>query len=274
MVLYLTENLLSGTDVAITSSSEDALYVLENLHNGRPSKPFRFTGKGAAGNPEWICAEFDAPKLVTFIAVFNHNLTALAGGNDSLVLKACDLGCAICPWATPGFQHSLKDRLITGWNDLFHIFNQTRLAFRLEVIDESNPADVEIGELYLGEYTALPDARVKPGRSESPTLYRQKHKTHYGQHWTESLSHNVALDLVITSLNNPSQVDAVRTMILAIHGAGGHFVIVPDDSKPFCYYVSLENEGNFMAEVARGLDSEVSEWTFRLESLTKGITLL
>lgn len=277
MVLYAIDNFLAGTDVAVISSSEDTLYVLENLWNRRPSKPFRFTGHGSVGNPEWVCAEFDAPKNVTIAALFNHNLTALTGGNDALVLKACDDPCAVsggCDWATPDYSHSLQDRLIDHWNDLYHVIDETRLSYRLEVIDESNPVEVELGEFFLGELTELDSARLSPGRVESPTLYRFLNVTPYGQHWAESLSNSVSLSLTVTNLNDPAQVDAVRVMIEAVHANGGRFVIVPNDAFPFVYYVFLENDGGFMRQIFRGSDCELLEWTFELRTLTKGISLL
>jgi hypothetical protein len=277
MVRYVTENFLAGTDVALEASSEDALYVLENLSNGRPSKPFRFTGHGTAGAPEYICVEFDAPKLITFFGLFNHNLTNLAAVADALILKGCDLPCVesgSCDWLVPDEEHSVKDRLVDGWNDLYHLFNSTRLAWRLEVIDTTNPAAVELGEMVLGQWTALTAARLQPGRQESPSLYRQSHKTHYGQHWDESLAYNVNLELVVSNLNNPAQVDAVRQMIMAVHNAGGHFIIIPSEDFPFCYYVALVKDSDFMSQVTRGFTRELTTWTFSLETLTKGVRLL
>ncbi len=68
MIYYAIENLLARSNTAISSSSEDALYVAENLYNKRPSKPFRFTGVGLAGVPEWVCVEFEAPTRVTAVS--------------------------------------------------------------------------------------------------------------------------------------------------------------------------------------------------------------
>jgi hypothetical protein len=277
MIYYAVDNFLAGSDVVISSSSEDPLYVLDYLHNERPSKPFRFTGHGSAGNPEWVCVEFDAPKRVTLAALFNHNLTALAGANDALVLKGCDDPCAGsggCDWSLPDYSHSIKDRLVDGWNDLFHFIDETRLAYRLEVIDETNVHAIELGEYFLGQKTALFTARLLPGRSESPQLHRFMNVTPYGQHWAASLADSVTLELVASNLNDPHQVDAVRRMILAVHANNGRFIIVPNPAYPFVYYVFLENDNGFMAQVVRGLDRELTDWTFSLRTLAKGIMLL
>lgn len=275
MVYYAIENHLAGTDVTISSSSEDTLYVLENLYNRRPSKPFRFTGLGAGGNPEWICVEFDAPKTTNLAAVFNHNLTVLGGGAASIYVKADDGTCGGANWAAPDYSHDLNNHMIADWNDLYHILNETRLSFRLEVIDSSNiDGYLEIGEFFLGNYIALSTARLKPGRVESPKLYRAANVTHYGQHWTEAFSESITLDLVVQNLNDPATVDAVRKMIFDIHANGDRFVIIPDHYFPFIYYVHLENDGGFMNQIIRGQDCELTAWTFNLRTLTKGIALL
>lgn len=280
MIYIAIENLLAGSGVAINASSEDALYVAENLYNGRPSKPFRFTDHGTAGNPEWICAEFDAPKQVTIAALFNHNLTALAAGGDEVSFKGCDDPCDMsgsgsCDWDFPDYEHGLEPHMVADWNDLYHVLNQTRLAYRFDFIDSTNPDGyVEVGEAFLGVYTALTTAHLKPGRKESPVYYRWRNITPYGQHWMESLSYSVNLGLTVTNLGDPNVVDSIRVILQAIHEANGRFVIVPNSAHPFVYYVALENDSGFMAQIARGFECEANEWTFELMTLTKGIKLL
>jgi hypothetical protein len=273
-ILYVTQNLLAGNDVAITASSEDVLYVIENLYNKRPSKPFRFTGKGAAGAPEWVACEFTAAKVVNFFGLFNHNLTALVGANDALILKGSATTAALQDWANPPWSLDLKSRLITGWNDLYQAINQNYRTYRLEAIDTAQPlAFVEIGELVLAQSVELPDAHITPNRRESPELTRIMNITPYGQHWLESLSHSVSLNLEIVNMSDPRQIDAVRTMILAIHAAGGQFILVPNSNAKFAYYAVLKNDGGFMTSIARGDIAEVTAWTLELETLVKGILL-
>jgi hypothetical protein len=275
MIYYSTENYLAGSDAALTASSEDTLYVLENLYNGRPSKPFRFTGVGVAGTPEWVCVEFNDPKTVTLAAIFNHNLTALAESADELLLKVDDGTCAGANWAAPDFSLDLSGRLVINWNDLYSFLNQTRLAWRLEVIDTINPDGyAEIGELFLGQYTALTTARLQPGRAEGPRLFGAQNKTPYGQHWNLAYSRAITIELEVWNLNDPATVDAVRLMIETIHDNGSRFVIIPDHRQPFVYYVALENTEEFMSQIVRGLDCELTSWTFQLQTLTKGIHLL
>ncbi len=279
MFYYAVDNLLAGDDVVLSSSSEDALYVLENLHNGRPSKPFRFAGVGAPADPEWVCAEFDAPKRATLAAVFNHNLS-LASSNDALVLKACDGGCesaasAPCDWSLPDFSLDLSGRLVENWNDLFSFLDETRLSWRLEAVDEDNgDGYVELGEWFLGVRSALSSAKLQPGRAEGPRLYGPANKTAYGQHWPLSFARTATLELTLWNLNDPSTVDAVRRMIEAAHENNGRLVLVPSPRHPFVYYVHIENTEGFMAQIIRGLDRELTSWTLQLETLARGIRLL
>jgi hypothetical protein len=275
MIYYAIENYLAGADALISTSSEDALYVKEHLYNVRPSKPFRFTGVGAAGAPEWICVEFDAPKRVTILGVFNHNFD-LTGSGSELSIKGSDTGCdeSVTDWDAPDYEHEISDRIVANWNDLYERLDETRLAFRLDVIDPDNEDNVEIGELFLGLASELSAARLAPGRAESPTLFRSFNATWFGQHWIEGLSASLSMELRISNQNDPSQVDALRTMVLAIHAAGSKFLVVPNDRHPFVYYVALENGDQFMAQIARGLECEQSEWTLQLRTLTKGIALL
>lgn len=279
MVYYAIDNLLAGDDLVLSSSSEDVLYVLENLHNGRPSKPFRFTGVGAPADPEWVCAEFDDAKRVTLAAVFNHNLS-LGSSGDLLLLKACAGGCesgssGACDWTAPDFQLDLGGRLVADWDDLYHLLDETQPSWRLEVVDEDN-ADgyVELGEWFLGRHTALSTARLQPGRAEGPRLYGPANKTAYGQHWPLAFGRTTTLDLTLWNLNDPDVVDAVRRMIEAAHANNGRLVVIPAPRHPFVYYVHLENTEGFMAQLARGLACELTSWTLQLETLARGIRLL
>jgi len=278
MFYYAVVNFLAGSDATIVVSSEDSLYVAENLFNRRPSKPFQFAGVGAVGDPEFICVEFENPKRVSLAAIFNHNLD-LGEPTDELVLAGCDNGCQSsgsggCDWDNPDYEMSLQDRIVADWNDAYKLIDETRLAYRLSVIDGGNDQAVEIGEFFLGEAVALSSAYLQPGRAESPQLYRHANVTYYGQHWLQSLSESITLELTIASMNDPDVVDAVRKMIMAIHNGGGKFVMVPNDQHPFVYYVALENDGGFMSQIARGFDCELTEWSLSLRTLTKGIALL
>jgi len=77
-IRYAINNFIDSS-VDLYSSSEDSLYVLENLYNVRPSKPFRFTGIGTTSGaiPEWICIDFGSNISPDFVAIFNHNLLGL-----------------------------------------------------------------------------------------------------------------------------------------------------------------------------------------------------
>lgn len=278
MIYYAIDNLLADEDTLISASSEDSLYIIENLFNRRPSKPFRFTGDGAVGSPEWLCIELLNPAQVTLASIFNHNLS-LGSSGDDVVLKACDGGCGSasgdCDWDSPDYGESLSDRIVANHNDLYKTLDQTRLSFRFEFIDSANPDGyVEIGELFLGSYVPLLNAHLSPGRKESPEFFRFKNETPYGQIWSESLSYNLTLELTIKNVGSPSQVDDLRKMLLAIHANSGVFVIIPNHRFPFAHYVFLENERGFASQLVGGLTCKLDEYTLTLRTLTKGISLL
>jgi hypothetical protein len=277
MILYAIENYLAGLDATIISSSEDPLYTLDHLYNIRPSYPFRFTGIGSSGDPEWICIEFDTPKTITLAGIFNHNFI-LSESGDELSLKGCDSGCGSsggdCDWDNPDYELDLSGRIVQDWNDLFQALNQTRLAYRLDIIDEANPDGyLEIGDFFLGEYTSLPNSHLKPGRQESPRFFNYRNVTPYGQHWNASLSYSISLNFQVTHLDDPRQVNGIRNMLMAIRENNGRFVIVPDHRQNFIYYVMMEEDEDFMSQIIRGSECDVTEWTFHLHTLTKGIIL-
>lgn len=274
-VRYLTQNLITATSLCCTSS-EDILYTMGYLYNQRPSLPFRFTGVGAPAAPEWICVEFAAPTRITFAGIFNHNLTDLAVGGDLLELHGCTLPCqgsGSCNWAAPDWTASLAGRLVANWNDLYAFIDQTYLSFRLDIIDQANPYPIEIGEFVLGVWAELPSAYLQPGREESPRYYRTWHATPYGQVWPAALAKGHSLRIRIKNLNDPAQVDALQIFLDEVDAQAGRFILIPNHAFPFAYFVFLENEENFAAQIARGPDAEAKEWALELRCLAKGITL-
>jgi len=278
MSIYIaTVNYLDDASFCCVSS-EDTLYIAENLYNARPSKPFRFTGNGAIGAPEWICIQFAASQRITLVGIFNHNLTDLGVAGDSLILKGCDDPCedsGACDWDGSGvYPIDMEPRLLAVWNDLYQILDESYLSWRVEFIDQSNPFAIEIGELFLSEYEEITNAHLQPGREESPILFRRRTDTDYGQHWSKSLAYAQKLNIKIKNINDPAQVDQLQRIILEIHEAEGKCVIIPNSRFKFAYYAYLENEANFTAQITRGTTCELKEWTLQFRTLTKGIALL
>jgi hypothetical protein len=279
IVNYINEN------VGIYSSSEDSLYTLENLYNRRPSKPFRFEGKGDTSGaiPEWICVNFPAPAQPTFVGIFNHNIEILLSG-DMLMLQACSGACpglsGACDWDTPGvpdFELDLSASLIDYVSDSCRCFNSGaayenwRLAVIAAGIDDPY---IEIGELFLGNWYRLNNARLQPGRDDGPIFWEGTNITEYGQIWSNYYSEAEGFSVVIKQTNAVDELGEFRIFLSAVKQNDGKFVFIPDERLPFCYYVYLENMQDLGHQLVKGAYDAAYEWQLRLRTLVKGISLL
>lgn len=276
MILYAITNFINDY-TPLYSSSEDSVYVLENVYNKRPSKPFRFTGQGSPGNPEWICVDLTENRLVTFVGIFNTNLM-LIGSADDLTLKACSNICRgesnACNWDAPDFSKSLVADLKANHKNICSRFSHTNRYWDLDIIDQDNPYPVEIGEWFLGQWQQFSNAYLQPGQSDGPKLKRNVNVTHYGQIWSSSYANARTFDMTIKNIGDPRQVSELEVFIKAVHDNGGRFVIIPRDDLGFCYYVFLENEEDFAQQIQKGLTGELYDYKLSLITLTEGISLL
>lgn len=303
ILLYLMTNYLDGLATgSYTTKSTDDLYIATNLANERPSLPYRTTGIGAAGDPEYICVDLGSSKVVTFIGIFNHNFTLMQAVNDLLQLKACASDCGTCNWAAPDCgpldlttmpsdpcNGCSGSQPIDNFKNLWHKVDCSGLDYqywRLEMIDTTNTDGyLEVGELVLGQYQQFPrgildspasDAwvRLSPGRTDGPEFFMGNQQTHWGQDWTTFYSECERFDLTLTTQNDPCIVDAIHAFLKDVQEAGGRFVLVPDDNKPFCYYVVVDNLRDFAERKIYGRARELREWKFKLKTLTEGVRLL
>lgn len=276
MILYVIENFINEY-TPLTSSSEDATYVLENLYNVRPSKPFRFTGQGSFGNPEWVCVDLLMDRQVTFCGIFNHNLD-FSESAGLLDLKAANFPCrgesGAGNWNSPGFEESLLPNVISDFRNLCDRFNYTERWWDIDVIDQGNPYPIQFGEWVLGVWTALPNSRLQPTTERSPILATSKNITHYGQVWSNAYSEQENLSLIIKNIGDPQQIREMKLFLQEIKENNLNFVIIPNHLEPFCYYVTLMNESDFRSQIVRGTDEELEEWTMQLRTMTEGIALL
>ena len=306
ILLYVLTNYLDGLAIgSYTTKSTDALYIATNLANERPSLPYRTTGIGSDGDPEYICVDLGSSKVVTFVGIFNHNFTQMEAGNDLLTLRGCDDGCpgesGACDWTQTGICFTDLTTMpsdpcgvcsgtqpIASFKNLWHKVDCTDIDYRywlLEMIDTTNTDDgyLELGELVLGQWQQFPRGiltgddswvRLSPGRADGPEFFMGKQRTFYGQDWSTYYSECERFDLTLTTQNDPCIVDAIHTFLSAVQLAGGRFVLVPDDTKPFCYYVIVENLRDYAERKVYGRTRELREWRFRLKSLTEGARLL
>ena len=266
-------------------------------------------GIGTPGNPEYICVDLGTHSgvehNVTFVGLFNHNLSTPlnAGAGDLLTLKACDDGCpgvsGACDWNQSGICFTDLTTVpsepcstcsgtqpIANFKNLWHKVDCApgHQFWLLEMIDQSNTDGyIEIGELVLGQWQQFPRGiltgddswvRLSPGRADGPEFFMGKNRTHWGQDWSTHYSEYERFDLVLTTQNDPCIVDAIHVFLKAVQLTGGRFVLVPDDSKPFCYYVIIDNLRDYAERKIYGRTGELREWRLKLKSLTEGVRLL
>ncbi len=277
-MLYVIDNLISSDTPLYSSSINAADWVeIEHVYNKRPSKPFRFSGHGSPGNPEWICVDLTESRQVTFCGVFNHNFS-LGGSADSLYIQGCNLTCrgqsGACNWDAPPFEESLMDRLVSRFRNLYEVINATYRYFTLEITDQNNSYPLEIGEWVLGLAEEFENARLQPYMSDGPMFTRTRSTTHYDQTWQQSLSKAYTFSVEIISTGQSNQVDQLDYFLERVHDNGGVFVFIPRSDLPFAYYVFIENEKDFASQIARGRQRKGYAWKLNLKSLTEGISLL
>jgi len=297
-LIYVLENYLEPLAIGnYTTLSTHATYIATNLANERPSKPYRTTGIGGVGVPEYVCVDLGGSYEVTFVGIFNHNFTLMQAANDSLVLKACATDCGTCIWAAPADFVDLTtlpaaacnacvgDQPISNFKNLWHEVDFSGVDYqywRLEMIDTTNTDGyLELGELVLGQYAQFPRGvldspqrgawvRLTPGRVDGPEFFMGKSRTHWGQDWSTYYSECDRFELKFTVQNDPCIVDAMSTFLKTVQRTGGRFVIVPDDDKPFAYYVIIDNLRDYAERTIYGRTGELREWRLRLKTLTEG----
>lgn len=274
---YVITNLVNSNSLD-SVSSEDAVYTQANLYNVRPSYPFRFTGLGSVVNPEWICVEFDAPKKLTFVGLFNTNFVRVHA-SDVLTLKGCDTGCGSggCNWDVPDFTLDLLPRWVRDHRNIYSKLAERRLAWRLDIANSRNPDSyLEIGDFVLGNWQKFSkNVRLSPGRDDGPVFEMGNQRTYYGQDWTNYLAEaEQSFSIKFTNTGDIDVVDEFKVFLSAVMRQGGKFVLIPDDDTPFAYYVMITKMDDFAKRVMYGSAGELREWELTLKTLTEGIVLI
>ena len=289
-VTYVIENYIDEDTLdSVSSEAVSGFYNKDRLYNERPSWPLRFSGKGAAGNPEWICVDMGLDKQVTFAGIFNHNLTS---SPERFSLKGCVDDCVTCLWeAAPAWEENLIGRILSGkiCNDEYeYVFpnsckkiNRTQRYFQFEFIDLSNPDNyIEVGEAVLGKHCKFRSTvYLQPGRPDGPSFYMANQETHFGQDWPAYLSYNEEFSLVFQNINDVNNLDELQIFLIRVQRNGGRFIIIPDDDRsetvnyPICYYVIVKNKRDFANRLIHGFENDLREWKLELKTLTTGLKL-
>lgn len=264
-VKYAVTNLINLLTL-LSVTSEDPVFVKENLYNRRPSKPFRFAAK--TGNQ--ILVDLTTPTQVKLAAVFNHNLTA---GATQFKLKADNSNPPGGGWDAPTWSQDFVQT--ANFNDAFLEIDQTFRYWMLDIDDGANADDIEIGELFLGVSTALSSkAFLQTRAAESPQFFVNRQMTHYGQDWTAYLAESTRFVLTIKSMANYNLIDEITLFLRAVQQNAGRVVLIPNDLEPFIYYALVETLADYGGRLVSGPDKVLRQYQFAVKSLTKGIALL
>lgn len=255
MSLYYSAVNLVDVDTLFDTSTEDALYVMENLYNLRPSKPFYFTVKAA----QWVKVDLLGANQVQVCGIFNHNFTSVV----TLALKAYSDA-----WLTQVYNLPL----IYREHDLHRKLDQTLRWWKLEVSDGTNTFFPRIGELWLGTLTKFANAHLQPGRDDGVEFFASEQQTSYGQDWDVYLSESKQLKIRFMNINDPDNVDDIEAFLSSIRGPAGRFLLIPDHKKPHVYMVKVM--GSPTAQRVIYGDKELRAWGIDLKVLSRGITLL
>jgi len=258
--LYSTENLINSTtlpaDTAAYRSTEDAIYQVENLYNQRPSKPFRFTAKAG----QWVKVNLGSRQLISLFAIFNHNL------QDSATMQ---LHCS-----GNNIVYRLISNLTWRQHDLYKKCGVTDQWFRFSVSDATNPDSLELGEMWLGNWTEFSNAKTQSPRADGPQFWTVEHQTPYGQDHDAFLSENDRFHIALRNVNDINAADEIQTFLSAVFQANNRFLMIPDDKTPHVYYCKIENKSDFADRIIYGDANELRDWRISVKSLTRGIALL
>jgi len=284
-MLYSLENFINST-TDLYSKTEDSLYVRENLYTERPSYPYRTTAVGSDVSPEWVCADLGSSKNVTLVSVFNHNIQYLPTVGGVFRLKGCNDAClgesGACDWAAEPVlvDLSVADRMIEHFRNTYGVLNSTFQCWLLEFADSTNgDGHIELGEWWLGQWSKFTTADCKvhlqPGRADGPQYFMGVQETHYGQDWHSYYSTTEHFSITLKNINDPDAVDEMHRFLTVVQrDYGGKFVFIPDDARPFCYYVIIKNIADYANRLIYGDKIELREWRLELKTLTEGIKLI
>ena len=242
-------------------STEDAVFVKENLYNKRPSFPFRFTAK----SDQSIVIDAGANITPTILALINHNL--LVGATIKIEADNDPPN-----WAAPPYSQALTWReenlyyKITG--------NQTYRWWRIFVTDAANPVLPQIGEAILHVFSSFTTAHIQ-AQSEGDVFYTATQETFMGQDWDAELARKALLSLKIRKeeTHGDSVQEEIRAFLRSLAGSAGRFLIVPDDTTPECYYVKASGS-EFKADRIFHNIKDIRDWNLNLAEISQGINLL
>jgi len=230
----------------ITVSSEDIVFVKENLIDGDFSNPFRFNSLTGG------TIEIDFLQTVTFDSVFigNHNFDPTA----TLTIK---VGAASPPT-------TLVDSPAYRAKNIIALFPTQSFRFLEVGISDSNLSLTEIGELIVGLKTTLPRA-IRFGKTPGIRQDTVIERTNRGKRYALELFRLENRTYTIRFLESERQ--QVLDFWEAIEGSLDPFVWIENEDEPDpaeSLFVSLETPGFFPKELTDPAPDAVFDWSFKI----------
>jgi len=257
-LIYTTGNLVTASTID-SVSTEDAIFVKENLYNKRPSFPFRFTSK----TDQYIVLDMGGNENATILSLINHNLQSGA----TIRLEADNNPPN---WGAPPYSQAV------AWREenLYMKLDQTYRWYRIFASDPTNPLALQIGELILHVYSSFTTALIQ-AQSEGDVFYTATQETFMGQDWDAELARKALLTLRIRKVENhgDSIQEEIRAFLRSLSGSAGRFLVVPDDTTSECYYVKASGN-EFRAERIFHNIKDIRDWDLPLAEISQGISLL
>jgi len=241
-------------------STEDPLYVKENLYNKRPSFPFRFTAK----SNQYIELDMGVNITPTILSLINHNL--LSGATIKIEADNDPPN-----WIAPSYS------AVVTWREenLYKkISGQTYRWWRIFVTDAANPVNLQIGEAILHLYSSFTDAYIQ-AQSEGDVFYTATQETFMGQDWDAELARKALLTLRIrkSETHGDSVLEEIRAFLRSLAGSAGRFLVVPDDTTSECYFVKVSGS-EFRADRIFHNVKDIRDWDLPLAEISQGMGLL
>lgn len=266
-LLYATGNEVDA-DTLFSVSTEDTLYVMENLYNRRPGLPFRFT----SATTGTICVDAGSGNTIqpTFVGVINHNLATETVFNLEASNVSCGGGGGENWDLTLCTNHNNSGRKITPSIG----YRYWQLSITGTTVDTT--PKIEIGEFILTDWANFTTLYVVT-EGEGPMINTGSQKTHMGQPWDVYYSQGMIFTLQPIQQSTEGEIEEMRTFLQDLEGSAGRFVYCPDDTylntKCQLYYVMAEGQ-EFLANRLRTGSADMLQWNLRFAELPDGINFV
>jgi hypothetical protein len=227
---FLVNNLISAS-ATLTPSTEDSAYPIENIYGLQAANLFRSESKTAFT----LLLDFGLAVIADTLAIINHNFT------DAVVLslKAGSVNPPTTIVASPSYRA----------HDIWKAFSSLSARYWLLTVTDSNPDNLELGQLLIGTRTTMPRARLmgsyKPAKKRSNLTEETYAGVPYVYHLFERHEFNPSFRVATAA-----ELAILSALDDQAYGNFKPFLWIPDHSQADCYYVRKQKD--FEPEEQRG----------------------